>query len=43
LNGVRIHQKNYQWYLNGKEWDGKMTDVNKWNAEMEETDFVKHS
>jgi glutamine cyclotransferase len=46
LNGVSIHQKNYQWYLNGKEWNsgkGVMTDVNKWNAEMEETDFVKHS
>ena len=22
LPGVRVHQKNYQWYLNGNVWDG---------------------
>jgi hypothetical protein len=22
LPGVRVHQKNYQWYLNGNAWDG---------------------
>ena len=30
LNGipnVRIHQKNFNWYLNDKEWDGKLIDV----------------
>ena len=30
LNGiphVHIKQKNYQWYLNGVEWDGKWTRV----------------
>lgn len=30
LNGipnVRIHQKNFNWYLNGKEWDGRLIDV----------------
>jgi hypothetical protein len=30
LNGipnVRIHQKNYNWYLNDKEWDGKLINV----------------
>jgi hypothetical protein len=31
LNGlpnVKISQKNFIWYLNGKEWDGKLIDVN---------------
>jgi hypothetical protein len=32
LPGVRIHQKNWQWYLNGMEWDGKLIDVNKLGA-----------
>jgi hypothetical protein len=27
LDGVRINQKNGQWFLNGKEWDGKLIDV----------------
>ena len=30
LNGipnVRIHQKNFNWYLNDKEWDGRLIDV----------------
>jgi hypothetical protein len=22
LPGVRVNQKNYQWYLNGQPWDG---------------------
>ena len=43
LNGVSIYQKKGQWYLNGKEWNGEWVNVNKWNAEMEEPDFVKHS
>lgn len=24
---VRINQKNWQWYLNGEAWDGKLIDV----------------
>ena len=30
LNGlphVRIHQRKFQWYLNGNEWDGEWTRV----------------
>ena len=27
LPGVSIHQKNWVWYLNGEEWDGRLTDV----------------
>lgn len=27
LKGVRIHQKNFVWYLNGEEWDGELTEV----------------
>lgn len=30
LNGlkeVNIHQKNFVWYLNGKEWDGNLIEV----------------
>lgn len=27
LNGVNIIQKNYIWYLNGKEWDGKLIEI----------------
>ena len=30
LNGipnVQIHQKNFNWYLNDKEWDGRLIDV----------------
>lgn len=29
LPGVHINQKNWQWYLNGMEWDGNLIDVNK--------------
>ena len=32
LNGlpnVHIQQKNFVWYLNGKEWDGNLIDINK--------------
>ena len=29
LNGVSLYQKNFIWYLNGKEWDGKLIEVNK--------------
>lgn len=27
LRGVNIYQKNYQWYLNGELWDGKLIDI----------------
>ena len=27
IPGVRIHQKNWQWYLNGEQWDGQLIDV----------------
>lgn len=43
LNGVGIFQKKGKWYLNGKEWNGEWVDVNKWNAELEESSFVKNS
>ncbi len=29
LPNVNIVQKNFVWYLNGKEWDGSLTDVTK--------------
>jgi predicted DNA-binding protein (MmcQ/YjbR family) len=32
LPGVHINQKNWRWYLNGMEWDGKLVDVNKLGA-----------
>ena len=27
IKGVRIHQHNWQWYLNGEVWDGKLIDI----------------
>ena len=27
IQGVSIHQKDYVWYLNGKEWNGKLTEI----------------
>ena len=27
LEGVNIVQSNFVWYLNGKEWNGKLTDI----------------
>jgi hypothetical protein len=27
IPGVRIHQNNWEWYLNGNKWDGKLTDI----------------
>ena len=27
LPGVSIQQSNYEWFLNGKKWDGKLIDV----------------
>jgi hypothetical protein len=32
LNGipnVHVYQKKFEWFLNDKEWDGKLIDVNK--------------
>ena len=28
LNIKEIYQKNFVWYLNGKEWDGNLIDLN---------------
>ena len=28
IDGVNIVQRNNVWYLNGKEWDGELIDVN---------------
>lgn len=28
INGVYIYQKAGQWFLNGKEWDGELIDIN---------------
>ena len=28
LPDVNIYQKNFKWYLNGKEWDGNKIDIN---------------
>jgi len=27
IQGVSIQQKNFVWYLNGKQWDGKLTEI----------------
>lgn len=27
LPGVHIQQKNWVWYLNGKQWDGQLIDI----------------
>lgn len=27
LDGVNIYQKNWNWYLNGQIWDGKLTEI----------------
>lgn len=27
LPGVSIYQKNWDWYLNGEKWDGRLTDI----------------
>lgn len=27
IPNVQIHQKNFNWYLNGKEWNGELIDV----------------
>jgi hypothetical protein len=28
LNGVKIVQKDFEWYLNGVKWDGRLIDIN---------------
>lgn len=28
LNIAKIYQKNWQWYLDGKEWNGDLTELN---------------
>jgi hypothetical protein len=28
IPGVSINQKNFNWYLNGSEWNGELIDVN---------------
>jgi len=28
LNVGKVYQKNWQWYLDGKEWDGELIDLN---------------
>ena len=27
IAGVNIHQKAWQWFLNGKEWDGELIEI----------------
>ena len=27
LSGVNIHQKDFQWFLNGEKWDGQWVEV----------------
>ena len=27
IPGVRIHQKNWEWYLNGEKWNGNLIEV----------------
>lgn len=27
IPGVRVHQKNWDWFLNGQPWGGNLTDV----------------
>lgn len=27
IDGVNIYQKNYNWYLNGVKWDGKLIEI----------------
>jgi hypothetical protein len=27
INGVRINQSNFTWFLNGKEWNGELIEV----------------
>lgn len=27
LPGVQIHQKNFEWFLNGKPWDGSIIEI----------------
>ena len=27
IPGVNIYQKDFEWYLNGEKWNGKLTDV----------------
>lgn len=27
IPGVSINQKNWEWYLNGEKWDGKLVDL----------------
>lgn len=29
IDGVRIHQKDWVWYLNGEQWNGQLIDVKK--------------
>ena len=28
LPNVNIYQKNFEWFLNGKKWDGELIDIN---------------
>ncbi len=37
LPGVRVHQKNFTWYLNGYMWHGGYVNIKEWN----ETHSVK--
>lgn len=30
LNGVSITQKDFEWYLNGKKWDGQWIRISDW-------------
>ena len=38
LPNVNIVQKNFVWYLNDKEWDGRKTDINGLKQENTKTD-----
>jgi len=40
LDGVHIHQKNYIWYLNGREWTGEWVEVENFTKHGHYCQFV---
>lgn len=40
LPNVRINQKNFNWFLNGREWNGDWTNPEEWN---EQTRIINES
>lgn len=43
LPNVRINQKNFEWFLNGRAWNGEWTNPEEWDEQTKTINESKHN